>query len=210
MNKMVSLLILFLFLCVPVSAGTVDLEIWENSEGVFFITVDNGELQECNGSVCVVEIENVTATTLSLSDGDIKYIAEYTSTQLEIDGFKPYGYDLDDNVLNETEMRAIFWDIVAEKQADERAFITRTWMPAVEDYNNMSLELGQTQGAINTLNAQFQGHAAVVESKDITIGVLEREATLKDSFIIILFFGCAILLLERSEFVRQLREWREK
>ena len=210
MIKNFSILFLLLFIAMPVSAGTVDLEIWENSEGVFFITVDNGELQECNGSVCVVEIGNNTVTSLSLSDGDIKYIAEYTSTQLEIDGFKPYGYDLDDNVLNETEMRAIFWDIVAEKQADERAFITRTWMPAVEDYNNMSLDRGQTQGAINTLNAQFQGHAAVVESKDITIGVLEREATLKDSFIIILFFGCAILLLERSEFVRQIREWREK
>ena len=210
MIKNFSILFLLLFIAMPASAGTVDLEIWENSEGVFFITVDNGELQECNGSVCVVEIGNNTVTSLSLSDGDIKYIAEYTSTQLEIDGFKPLGYDSDDGVLNETEMRAIFWDIVAEKQADERAFITRTWMPAVEDYNNMSLELGQTQGAINTLNAQFQGHAAVLESKDITIGVLEREATLKDSFIIILFFGCAILLLERSEFVRQLREWREK
>ena len=193
---------------IPVSADTVDLEIWENSEGVFFITVNDGELQECNSTICVVEIENSTMTDLSLSNGDIQYIAEYTSRQLQMDGFKPSG--VDNSALNETMMRAIFWDIVAEKQADERAFITRTWMPAVEDYNNVSLALSQAEGAINNLNARFQGHDAVIESKDVTIDILEREADLKDTFIVVLFFGCAILLLERSEFVRHLREWREK
>lgn len=208
MSRIFSILFLLLFMVIPVSADTVDLEIWENSEGVFFITVNDGELQECNSTICVVEIENSTMTDLSLSNGDIQYIAEYTSRQLQMDGFKPSG--VDNSALNETMMRAIFWDIVAEKQADERAFITRTWMPAVEDYNNVSLALSQAEGAINNLNARFQGHDAVIESKDVTIDILEREADLKDTFIVVLFFGCAILLLERSEFVRHLREWREK
>ena len=199
---------LILMLSIPTNADTVDLEIWENSEGVFFITVNDGELQECNGTICLVEIDDNTVTGLSLSDGDIQYIAEYTSKQLTVDGFKPSV--VDSYSLNETEMRSIFWDIVAEKQADERAFITRTWMPTVEEYNNMSLEVEQTRGAIGTLNAQFQGHAAVVESKDITIELLISEIELKDAFIILLAFGCAILILERSEFIRSIREWREK
>ena len=208
MSRIFSILFLLLFIAIPVSADTIDLEIWENSEGVFFITVNDGELQECNSTICVVEIENSTMTDLSLSNGDIQYIAEYTSRQLQIDGFKPSG--VDNSNLNETMMRAIFWDIVAEKQADERAFITRTWMPAVEDYNNVSLALSQAEGALDTLNAQFKGHAVVVKGYDVTIGVLEREVELKNSFIVILFFGVLILLLERSEFVRHLREWREK
>ena len=208
MIKKFLIVFLLLFMVMPVSADTVELEIWENSDGVFFITVDNGELQECNGTICAVEIENNTVASLSLSNGDIQYIAEYTSKQLVVDGFKPSVVDSDS--LNETTMRAIFWDIVAEKQADERAFITRTWMPTVEEYNNMSLEVEQKRGAIDTLNAQFKGHAVVVEGHEVTLGVLEREVDLKNSFIVILFFGIAILLLERSEFVKQIREWREK
>ena len=204
------LVLVLLFTVVPVSADTVDLEIWENSEGVFFITVNDGELQECNGTICLVEIDDNTVTGLSLSDGDIQYIAEYTSKQLTVDGFKPSGYEDGEGGVNETRTREIMWDVVAEWGANERAFVTRTLMPSVEEYNNMSLEVEQTRGAIGTLNAQFQGHAAVVEGKDVTIGVLEREVDLKNSFIVILFFACAILLLERSEFVRQIREWREK
>ena len=208
MMRKLLFVLLILSVVMPVSAETVDLEIWENSEGVFFVTVDNGELQECNGTSCDVEIDLDGTTSLSLSDGDIKYIAEYTSRQLTVDGFK--SVVADSNNVNESEMRAIFWDIVAEKQADERAFITRTWMPTVEEYNNMTVEVEQARGAIETLNAQFQGHDAVIESKDISIGILEREVELKGSFIVILFFGCAILLLERSDFIRQIREWREK
>ena len=202
------LVLVLLFMVVPVSADTVDLEIWENSEGVFFVTVNDGELQECNGSICVIEIGNGTLASLSLSNGDIQYIAEYTSKQLTVDGFKSNVVDSEN--LNESEMRAIFWDIVAEKQADERAFITRTWMPTVEEYNNMSLEVEQTRGAIDTLNAQFQGHAAVVEGYKVTMRVLEREASLKNDAIVLLMFACAILVFERSEIVRQIREWRGK
>ena len=59
------LIFVLLFMVVPVSADTVDLEIWENSEGVFFVTVDDGELQECNGSICTIEIDGaVTHTTV--------------------------------------------------------------------------------------------------------------------------------------------------
>ena len=208
MTSKLLLVFVLLFMVLPVSADTVDLEIWENSEGVFFITVDNGELQECNGTICTVDIERNSSTTISLSDGDIQYIAEYTSKQLIVDGFKSSAIDSDN--LNETETRAIFWDVVAEWGYDNRAFTMKTWMPAVDEYNNMSLELLQAQGALDTLNAQFQGHAAVLEGNEITIELLRSEIELRDAFIIVLVFFGAILLLERSEFIRSIREWREK
>ena len=209
MSKIFSIFFLLLFIAMPVSADTVELEIWQDSGGLYYITVDNGELQECNDTICMVEIENNTVTTLSLSDGDIRYIAEYTSKQLELDGFKPEGADLEGGV-NETITRAIMWDVVAEWGANERAYRDRTLMPEVEKFNNLTLKLAQAEGALDTVNARFAGHDAVVESKDVTIAVLEREAVLKDSFIILLAFGCAILLLERSDFVRAIREGREK
>ena len=208
MTSKLLLVFVLLFMVLPVSADTVDLEIWENSDGVFFITVDNGELQECNGTICSVEIEQNGSTTISLSDGDIQYIAEYTSKQLIVDGFKSSAIDSDN--LNETETRAIFWDVVAEWGYDNRAFTMKTWMPAVDEYNNMSIALTRANVTIDNLNVRFQGHDAVIESKDVTIDVLKREADVKNSFIVIFAFFCAILLLERSEFIRSIREWREK
>ena len=209
MNKALSLLMLFILMCVPVSADTFEIEIWEDSGGIYYVTVDNGELQECNDTICMVEIENNTVTTLSLSDGDIRYIAEYTSKQLEIDGFKPEGADLEGGV-NETITRAIMWDVVAEWGANERAYRDRTLMPEVEKFNNLTLKLAQAEGALETTNARFAGHDAVVEGYKVSIGILEREDELKNGFIIILACSIIVLLLDRSDTVRALRERREK
>ena len=198
----------FLILSIGVvSAETVEFEIWENSEGVFFATVDGGALQACNGTICVVEVDNLS-TSLSLSEGDMKYIARYTSSQLELDGFKTSGQSGDE--INSSILRSVLMDVIEEKQADDHAYISKTWMPEVAKYNNLSIELEEKRGAVKVLDAKFQVHAAELALKDSDIAMKNREIAIYQPIVIILFMWCGISLLGKSEFVRAIRERRER
>lgn len=200
MNKSILIILAILFLLPSVLADTeLTIQIFEDSNGDYFISVDDAGLEECNNGTCVITVNNVTSSKLSSSE--IKTIARQISLELNIS----------DNLdFNTTELQAIFNTVIEEKQMADRAWIEKTWMPETMKYQNCTLELEQSKGALNTLDAKFAGYDGNIQAKQDTIDVLKSNMEIYKYLIMILTTAIFILLISKSEAIRALREWREK
>ena len=193
--------------CTIGSAENVSVEIYQNSAGEYFLTINEGELQSCGNGICTIDINNVSSTDTQLSNSDMKYIAQYTA--MELGTFEQPDWSSFEGV-NETQTRAILNDIIENTQAADRAWVEKTWMPAVLEYQNCTLELQEKKGALDTLDAKFAGYDAQIESKDSTIDTLKKNNDLYWTLIIFLSGTIFIILVGKTDAIRSLREWRER
>lgn len=202
MNKhLIIAFILLLLLLSPIAIADTDvtIQIFEDSSGDYFISVDDDELEECLDGTCIITVDNVTSSKLSSSD--VRNIARQISLELNIS---------DNTNFNTTELHALFNTVIEEKQMADRAWISTTWMPETMKYQNCTLELEQSKGALNTLDAKFAGYDGNIQAKQDTIDTLKSNLEIYKYLIMILTTAIFILLISKSEAIRALREWREK
>ena len=191
--------LLLLILPIATANTEVTIQIFEDSSGDYFISVDDADLKECLNGTCIITVDNVTSSKLSSSD--VRNIARQISLEL----------DISDNAdFNTTELHALFNTVIEEKQMSDRAWISTTWMPETMKYQNCTLELEQSKGALATLDAKLGGHDIEVEGLKTTINILESNLEIYKYLIMILTTAIFILLISKSEAIRALREWREK
>lgn len=205
--KYLLILLMLLMTCSVASAENVSVEIYQNSAGEYFLTINEGELQSCGNGFCTVNIDNVSSTDTVLSTSDMRYIAQYTA--IELGTFEQPDFSEFEGV-NETAVRSILNDIIEDTQAADRAWIEKTWMPAVLQYQNCTLELQEKKGALDTLDAKFAGYDAQIEAKDSTIETLKKNNDLYWTLIILLSGTIFIILVGKTDAIRSVREWRER
>jgi hypothetical protein len=185
MNKY-TLIILTLLILLPIATAdtNITIQIYEDSSGDYFISVNDEGLEECQGSTCNITIENSTMS--KYSDSEIKDIARYISLELDIP---------DNTDFNTTEMHALFKTVSEEKQMNDRAWIRETWMPTTMEYQNCTLELEQVKGALATLDARLGGHDREVKALEDNLENTAKTRDLYLGFDIIMGVAIAILIL---------------
>jgi hypothetical protein len=195
------ILLIFLLVMVPfASADTITMEVWENATGTYFVTVGDGNLQQCEGTICNVEIDDLDS---GMSNSDIEDLSTDLFTQLKADGF-----DSNSNELNESNVRAVMNDVYENQQKDERAWITNTWMPSQAQYMNCTIELEQKKGSLSALDAKFQGYDATLEAKEVTIDQLKRDVDMYATTASFMFAIIVILVVRIGGVSKWYHEWR--
>jgi hypothetical protein len=197
------LLFFLIFLVTPVLAQPVDIEIFTNSAGDYFINYENHSLEKCNGTKCILEInETSNTTTTELSKSDILKIQMIIKDELSKVNTQ--------STTNETQWKALVNGVFEEKQANDRAWVSNTWMPANSDMTNLTLQNQELQGALNNFNGTIANLHGQIDAKQSEIDTLKKNNDLYWYLIIILATTSFALLIKNSDMIRAVREWREK
>ena len=178
MRALILLVLLSTLLVVPVSADNVTIELFQNSQDVFFVQY-NDELFECTEyDECTFEVANFTdnctydnGTVYDLSIKDKKEIAEYTAQYiaLEID-FSEYNNGVNESFLTDSLI------VTRNEMIDSvNARTQNSFVPSVDEINAVKANLTEAQNQIIDLKAEASSHAIVIDAKD------EKIATLEDS-----------------------------
>lgn len=185
MNKHILIILTLLLLLPVVTADTnITIQIYEDSSGDYFISVNDEGLEECQGSTCNITLENSTLS--KYSDSEMKDIARYISMELDIP---------ENTGCNTTETYAVFNTVSEEKQMNDRAWIRETWMPTTMAYQNCTLELEQVRGALATLDAKLGGHDREVKALEDNLENTSKTRDLYLGFDIVMGVAIAILIL---------------
>ena len=181
--KLIILVLLMLMIMIPgASADTnVSVQIYENSNGVYFISVEDGGLQECDGDTCQIQVTNIT--TSRFSDDDIKDIARQVSLEIDMPGY------------NTTGLRDLFGTITAESRMADQSWQTKTFMPAVVGMQQCTLDLNNATNALSVLDAKFAGYDAEIQARQDSIDTLKKTVDLYFWFIVILGISTAVLIM---------------
>lgn len=201
MMKLFTFLLLFAILMMPASAENVTIEIFENSAGVYYISINDGEIIEC-GETCEVEIDNVTGTNTSttITKEDINRIAKQVSVEM-------YG---EEDAFNTTEFSLVVSDVVKGSDKDLMDWIKKTYMPTVEEHNNCTTLLAEKENALKVLNAQFKGYDDEIKAKNSELDTIKKNLDLYWYIILILLTTSFILLIVKTDLIRAIREQRSK
>lgn len=185
MNKTILLILILLCLIAPGAADTnLTIQIYEDSSGDYFISVNDEGLEECPAGICNITIENSTIS--KYSNSEIKDIARYISMELDIS---------DNTDFNSTKLHALFNTVIEEKQMADRAWISETWMPETIKYQNCTLELEQVKGSLATLDAKLGGHDREIKALEDNLINTAKTRDLYLGFAIILGTAVAALIL---------------
>jgi hypothetical protein len=203
-NKL-ALITVLCVLVLPTLVGSanvnVSLEIYRNSNDEYYVSIGGGELQECltgyDGNL-----------TNDLSANDIQAIARRTAIELSLQNIKLNTTTNNPPPLNETTLKSILNNIIEEKQANDRAWIMKTWMPTTQDYQNCTLQLKQKDGALATLDAKFAGYDATLEARQAIIDGQNRELEMSNTIIAILLAALFLVFVSKSELVKTILEYR--
>jgi len=197
----IALLVLMLTFCPLASAGNVTIDIYENSDGVYFIEVNDGGLIACDGTQCTVDISN-RSSAFTLSNDDIKAIARQTSAEI--------GTLNTDGGLSESLLTEALANSDRESYDTLKAYIERTWMKSTVEYNNCTVELAESKGALSTLDAKFAVYDEQIKYKDIIIESHERDMKLYWGLVIILTLALFAVFAAKADIIRTLIDYKER
>lgn len=199
MRKLFIFLLFLGILMTSASAENVTVQIFENSDGVYFIEINDGELIEC-GDSCTVCVDNVTSGSTTLTKEDRVLIGKQVAAEL-------HGQE---EMFNTSEHYSITSDIVKGADADLMEWLKKNYMPTVEEFNNLTSKLEEKEAALKVLDAQFKGYDDTIKAHESEIETLKKNMDLYWYLIIILTTTIFAIFIAKTDMIRALKERRNR
>lgn len=155
MRALLFLVLLSTLLVVPVSAENVTIELFQNSQDIFFVQY-NDELFECSeDDECTFEVVNFTdnctydnGTGYDLSRSDMQRIAQYVALEIDIPEYTG-------GVVNDSLLTTSLGNTREDITDNIRSYMDTTLMPKVTEFDELKqkLDIAEDEAGINKVKA---------------------------------------------------------
>ena len=155
MRALLLIVLLLAIFITPSAADNVTIELFQNSNDIFFVQYNN-ELFECtDDDECTFEVANFTdnctydnGTGYDLSRNDMKRIAQYVALEIDTTGYTG-------GVVNDSALTASLGNVREDITDNIRSYMDTTLIPTVAEFDelNQKLDIAEDEAGINKVKA---------------------------------------------------------